>query len=113
MNAFMLRVGLSVDSAAQRVRDYVVGHAISAELVDDYAVRCQTGQVRVLVFEKYFMRNSSRASLTVTIDDQAGYTRVRSVGSGGGQGTFLRFDWGAANSFAASAERALSEFIMP
>lgn len=108
-----LRVSLSVDAAAQRVCDYIVGHAISAELIDDYDVRCQTGQVRVLVFEKYFMRNSSRASLTVTIDDQTGYTRVRSVGSGGGQGTLLRFDWGASSSFAASAERALSEFILP
>ena len=45
------------------------------------------------------------------IDDFSGQTRVRSVGGGGGEGIFIRFDWGASASFARSAFDALEGYI--
>ena len=41
------------------------------------------------------MRSSNRASLTVTIDNFDGKTKVHAVASGGSEGVFFRFDWGA------------------
>ena len=53
------------------------------------------------------MRSSNRASLTVTIDNFEGETKVHAVASGSSEGMFMRFDWGAGNNFANSVESAL------
>lgn len=77
--------------------------SMSAELV--YSdIREVTGGFTscILVFEKYYMRNSSRASLTVTIHNFDGNTKVTSIPSGGSQGMFLNYDWGAGDKFAGS-----------
>jgi len=96
--------------AAQIVETEIVNGAFSAELVDKYYTYGNSGECYVLVFEKYFMRTSSRASLTVFITNISGVTRVHAVGSGGGQGTFLSFDWGAASSFAGNVAAALEQY---
>ena len=56
-------------------------------------------EVHVVVLEKYYMRSSNRASLTVTTDNLEGQTKVHAVASGGSEGMFMRFDWGAGNNF--------------
>ncbi|MBO0602089.1 hypothetical protein I2483_10475 [Sporosarcina sp. E16_3] len=65
-----------------------------------------------VVLEKYYMRSSNRASLTVTIDNLEGQTKVHAVASGSSEGMFMRFDWGAGNNFANSVESALGSYIV-
>lgn len=73
-----------------------------------------TGDYEVFVFvlEKYFMRTSNRASMTVIIDNFEGTTKVHAVASGSAEGVFFRFDWGAGNSCANSIEQTLAEHII-
>lgn len=107
-----MTVTLSPSEAADTVENYIRQSAVSTELVDRYDAASNDGrQICVLVFEKYFMRNSSRASLTVTLENLNGAAHVRAVGSGGGQGTFFHFDWGAGGSFESDVEEALRDFI--
>jgi len=63
----------------------------------------------LLIYEKYYMRNSSRASLTVYINDFNGETEVEVIPSGGSQGMFFNIDWGAGDSFSESVQRILEE----
>jgi hypothetical protein len=57
-------------------------------------------QTYLLVAEKYFFRNSSRASLTVLVTEIDEFqTLIHTIGSGGGTGLFLRIDWGARHSY--------------
>lgn len=58
------------------------------------------------------MRSSNRASLTITIDNFGDDIKVHAVASGGSEGVFFRFDWGAGNSFANSVETALGTSII-
>jgi hypothetical protein len=58
------------------------------------------------------MRSSNRASLSVTIDNFDGQTKVHAVASGGSEGVFMRFDWGAGRNFANSVESALGSYIV-
>jgi len=53
--------------------------SISGKLIDHY--KRKTGEYEVIVFvlEKYFIRTSNRASMTVTIDNFEGATRAHSV----------------------------------
>ncbi|MEL7603609.1 MAG: DUF6054 family protein [Bacillota bacterium] len=106
------RVTLSVQDAAARIKDEVLGGSVTGELLDFHQVSHANPQCVVMVFEKYYMRVSNRLTLTVTVDDAPGYTRVHAVGGGGGEGALFRFDWGAAESFTSSVPRALSGYIV-
>lgn len=105
-----IRVSLSPLDAANIVQSAVLRSGVSSECVDFYTAEDGKGHcLATLVFEKYFMRKSSRASLTVIIHNLDGDTVAHAVGSGGGQ--FLRFDWGASSSLENVVERALEPYL--
>ena len=104
-------VSLQVDEAARRICKTVTGGSVTGELLDRHELVLAAGRCVILVFERHSMRAGNRLTLTVTLDDYTGTTRVHSVGGGGGQGLF-RFDWGASASFAALPYDALSPFLV-
>lgn len=104
-------VRLSPEEAVKKVVSHITNHSVSSELIDHYHSGCDDYMLDVLVFEKFFMRNSSRASLTVTIENFKERTTVHAVGSGGGQGSLFKFDWGASDSFIEEVKIALRDDI--
>ena len=103
-------VNLSPIRTAELVRDAVEGKSLTGELIDCHAIGEEDGRrCIVLVFEKHYSRVGNRLTLTVTVDDLSGRTRVHMVGGGGGEGLF-GFDWGAADSFEQMVVSALEEF---
>lgn len=73
----------------------IINSAVSMNLVDENSYI--SGDVRVLVrvYDKYFMRNSSRASLSLTVVDSGNEIYISAIGAGGGQGVFFNLSWGA------------------
>ena len=103
-------VSLDVQSTAQAISNAVVGGSITGECIDSYGKQLPDGKgFVVLVFEKHYCRMGNRLTLTVTIDNLEGTTRVHSVGGGGGEGLF-RFDWGASKSFSNVVANALASY---
>lgn len=103
-------VALSVADAAKLVEDAVVRGSITGECIDSYPLKTPNGgSCTVLVFEKHYYRAGNRLTLTVVLDDFTQKTRVHCIGGGGGEGLF-RFDWGASESFASVAFRALEQY---
>ena len=93
-------VSLDIQNTVQAISNAVVGGSITGECIDSYGAQLPDGRgFVVIVFEKHYYRAGNRLTLTVTIDNFEGTTRVHSVGGGGGEGLF-RFDWGASKSFA-------------
>lgn len=112
MDARDFRVKLSVLQTEEIIRRGVEGSAATAELVDEYRSDNGRGETIVfMTFEKYFMRNSSRATLAVCIDNLKGYTHVHASGSGGGQNVLFRFDWGAGGNLVGTVEDALKQYL--
>jgi hypothetical protein len=105
-------VTISPVAAMDVIETFVVEGSISGTLVDRYVRRLGEHEVHVIVLEKYYMRSSNRASLSVTIDNFDGQTKVHAVASGGSEGVFMRFDWGAGKNFANSVESALESYIV-
>lgn len=105
-------VTISPAAAMDVIETFVVGGSISGTLVDRYVRRLGEHEIHVVVLEKYYMRSSNRASLSVTIDNFDGQTKVHAVASGGSEGVFMRFDWGAGTNFANSVESALGSYIV-
>ena len=100
----------SVHQISQLLVREIEASGLSTTLVDSVERTVGSSFVQVMVFEKYYMRSSNRASLTVVvtgIDDQV---FVDAIGAGGGQGAFLRFSWGAEEDFVGLVGRILRSY---
>lgn len=107
-----LKVSIPYDEAFNIIDREVVNGSITGERIDYYSLTGPNDtNCIVAVYEKHYYRAGNRLTLTVTIDDFEGTTRVHSIGGGGGEGLF-RFDWGASESFAGIVRKALRDYII-
>lgn len=111
MSVREFRVNITPTEAMKVVKESVLSRNLTGTLIDSYARNVGEYEVFVFILEKYYMRSNNRASLTVTIDNFEGETKVHAVASGSSEGVFFRFDWGAGRNFAESVETALSPYI--
>ena len=88
-----------------------IADEIQRNLLSDFICRepvCN-GYAVMLCYEKYFVRVSSFASLTVLISQEMSSTDVVIVGSGGGAGV-LNMSWGTNKSYAAEVQKLLLNY---
>lgn len=65
---------------------------------------------RFMIIEKYYMRTSSRASLSLVLFREfEDSTIIHAVGAGGGTGWLFKFDWGTKESFETIIKRILDQ----
>ena len=112
MSVREFHVKLTPREAMYIIKQSVTSGSVTGTLIDSYARKLGEHEIFVFILEKYYMRSSNRASLTVTIDNFEEQTKVHAVAAGAGEGVFFRFDWGASRSFAASVETALRPYIV-
>ena len=86
----------------------IMGSAMSMNMVDESDFRLGDVRVAVRVYDKYFMRNSSRASLSLTVVDEGTRVYVSAIGAGGGQGIIFNFSWGAESELVDVVSDCLS-----
>jgi hypothetical protein len=67
--------------------------------------------IAILVFEKYFFRINSSATLTITISNFEGETTVKCISTGNGDGIF-DIGWGAGKSFIKPIRKVLDPHIL-
>ncbi|GAA0339462.1 hypothetical protein GCM10008967_32240 [Bacillus carboniphilus] len=68
---------------------------ISMNLVDESNYTMGETKVAVRVYDKYFMRNGNRTSLSLTVVGSDNNIFISAIGAGGGSGVFLNFSLGA------------------
>lgn len=107
-----IKVRLSIKETIEKIDDKIVNGSFTGERIDYYELKApEETTCVVLVYEKHYYRAGNRLTLTVTVDDFNGYTRVSYISGGGGEG-FFKFDWGASSSFEETVTDALEEYIM-
>jgi hypothetical protein len=94
---------------ANILTDGIQNSGMSCELVDRVSRVFGETSFYLMVFDKYFMRNSSRASLTVSVIGNGDEIWVDAVGSGGGQGAIFNFSWGAEEDFISVVGEILND----
>lgn len=82
------------DTIVSGLDQAIMGGGVSMNLVDENTYISGDVKVLVRVYDKYFMRNSSRASLSLTVVDDGNTVYVSAIGAGGGQGVVFNFSWG-------------------
>ena len=88
-----------IEQISGLLTDKILSSGVSCELVDSSVRISGNNSVILLVFEKYYMRASNRASLTVMLCQNEDIIYVDAIGSGGGQGPIFKFSWGTEESF--------------
>nr|WP_312578055.1 DUF6054 family protein [Sedimentibacter sp.] len=68
---------------------------ITMNLVDESNFNSGDTNIAVRVYDKYFMRNGNRASLSLTVVGHGSNIFISAIGAGGGQGVFFNFSLGA------------------
>ena len=107
MASLSLRGNGNINETAQLLISGVQESGITCELIDSAERRIGDRKAVLLVFEKYYMRSSNRASLSVMLTENEGTVYVDAVSAGGGQGALFRFSWGAEESFVSIVPRIL------
>ena len=100
--------GIGVDAAVGLARRALLATGSSTELRGEMTDLAGDHVAWVLVGEKYFLRNSSYASLTVLVSGDAQSSRVQALGSGASDG-IINIGFGAVASFEGDFERLLVE----
>jgi hypothetical protein len=98
------------DHVLDHLRNDISNSGMSTRLVDESYHSSGNTQIAVLVYDKYFMRNGNRASLSLTV---VGYGRevfISAIGSGGGQGIFLNFSLGAEDNLVAIVQKSVEQW---
>lgn len=81
--------------------------AMTMNLVE--ASNYSSGQtnIAVRVYDKYFMRNESRASLSLTVVGDGNEVFISAIGAGGGKGIFFNFSLGAEDDMVEVVRRSV------
>ena len=65
-------------------------------------------KVGVRVYDKYYMRNGNRTSLSLTVVGYGDDLMISAIGSGGGSGILLNFSLGAESDMVSIVENIIS-----
>lgn len=95
MAKFEKLVSGDFDFVVSRLDSDILESGLSMNPVDRSDYRTGNARVAVRVYDKYFMRNGNRASLSVTVVDGGSGVFVSAIGAGGGSGVLFNFSLGA------------------
>lgn len=98
MAKYEARITGQLQEVISNLHNDIMNSALSMNLVDESNYTAGEIQVAVRVYDKYFMRNESRASLSLTAVAQGSDIFISAIGAGGGKGVFLNFTFGAEES---------------
>lgn len=99
------------ESVVKEIDRCVMNNGLSMNLVDKSDYTLDETNIAVRVYDKYFMRNKSRASLSVTIVSQGDQILVTAIGAGGGQGVIFNFSLGAESEMVGIVSNCVNQML--
>lgn len=86
----------------------IMNSGISMNLRDESNYAIGDTNIAVRVYDKYFMRNGSRASLSLTVVGDGNEIFVSAIGAGGGKGIIFDYSLGAESDMVAVVEESIN-----
>jgi hypothetical protein len=96
------------ESVVDRLQEDILNSGISMNLVDESNYASGDTNIAVRVYDKYFMRNGSRASLSLTVVGHGNDIFISAIGAGGGQGVIFNFSLGAEDEMVSVVEESIN-----
>jgi len=107
MAKFEKKITGDFDSVVRTIDKCVMDSGMSMNLVDKSDNQISDVKIAIRVYDKYFMRNGSRASLSVTVVGEEDQILVSAIGAGGGQGVIFNFSLGAETEMVEIVENCI------
>ncbi|NTV90918.1 MAG: hypothetical protein HGA22_11270 [Clostridiales bacterium] len=98
------------NSIINHLQNDIMNSGMTLNLVDESNYSIGDTKIAVRVFDKYFMRNGNRASLSLTVIGHGGEIFVSAIGAGGGQGIIFNFSLGAEDEMVAVVQSSLEGY---
>lgn len=97
------------ESVVARLHEDIINSGMTMNLVDESNYTFGDANIAVRVYDKYFMRNGNRASLSLTVAGHGNDIFVSAIGAGGGQGIIFNFSLGAEDDMVAVVEESIKQ----
>ena len=95
------------EEVINRLQNDIDNSGVTMNLVDESNYTSGDTKIAVRVYDKYFMRNGNRASLSLTVVGRGNDIFISAIGAGGGQGILFNFSLGAEEDMVAIVRRSL------
>ncbi len=90
-----------------QIHEGIMQDAYSMNLVDQSDYHSDEIRIAVRVYDKYFMRNGNRTSLSLTIVGHGEEIFVSAISAGGGQGILFNTSWGAEEEMVSLVQEII------
>lgn len=107
MAKYEITISGQFEKVLYRLENDIVDSGITMNLVDKSNYTSGDTNVAVRVYDRYFMRNGNRASLSLTVVGNGSDIFISAIGSGGGQGILFNFSLGAESDMVAVVEKSV------
>ena len=97
------------EKVVTQLQDDIENRGISINLVDESNYTSGDTQIAVRVYDKYFMRNGNRASLSLTVVGNGNNIFISAIGAGGGKGVIFNFSLGAEEDLVGIVEESVEK----
>lgn len=95
------------DKVVDRLQNDIYDSGITMNLVDESNYTSGDTKIAVRVYDKYFMRNGNRASLSLTVVGRGREIFISAIGAGGGQGILFNFSLGAESDMVSIVQDSI------
>ncbi|WP_057762085.1 DUF6054 family protein [Cytobacillus praedii] len=95
------------EKVVKRLETDIGNSGISMNLVDESNYTIGTTKIAVLVYDKYFMRNGNRASLSLTVVGDSSNIFISAIGAGGG--SLFKFTLGAEDDMVEIVKKSVEQ----
>ena len=95
------------NEVVQKIEHSLPYTGLTCEMVFKVVRNLGDVNIALMTFEKYFMRNNSRTSMSVMVTEQNEMITVDATASGGSESVLFKFDWGSSNNFISRLHEIL------
>lgn len=95
------------EEVVSHLQEDITNSALTMNLVDESNYTSGATNIAVRVYDKYFMRNGNRASLSLTVVGNGRDIYISAIGAGGGQGIIFNFSLGAEEEMVAVVQDSI------
>ncbi len=95
------------EEVVNRLQNDIGNSGITMNLIDESNYTSGNTNTAVRVYDKYFMRNGNRASLSLTVVGHGSDIFISAIGAGGGQGILFNFSLGAEDDMVAIVQESI------
>ncbi|PAE20267.1 hypothetical protein CHH80_11745 [Bacillus sp. 7504-2] len=97
------------EEVINQLQNDISNSGISMKLVAESNYTINDTKIAVRVYDKYFMRNGNRASLSLTVVGSHNTIFISAIGAGGGSGVFFNFSLGAEDDMVEIVQKRIEQ----